>query len=235
MFARRLLGLPLVAIFALSACNGSDGPRMTSLPDDDDARAGYAFGMDIGQSLAGAGAELDVDALVQGIRDAVEDRDMLMTPEEAMQAMQAWQMRAQEQAMARAESEAEENRAEGEAFLAENAQREGWNTTESGLQYRVIEEGDGATPGPNDRVQVHYRGTFIDGETFDSSYDRGQPAVFGVSEVIAGWTEALQLMQVGGKLELAIPSDLAYGSQAPPQIGPNRVLIFEVELLGIEG
>jgi FKBP-type peptidyl-prolyl cis-trans isomerase len=235
MFPRRIAAIPTIALFlvALPACGGGDA-EVTELTTPE-ARAGYAFGQDIGQSLADAGIPLDVDALVQGMRDAINEREPLLSPEEAMQAMQDWQMRAQEQMMAQAESDAADNRAEGEAFLAENAQREGWTTTDSGLQYRVIEEGDGPTPGPQDRVSVHYRGTFIDGETFDSSYDRGEPAVFGVSEVISGWTEALQLMQVGGKLELAIPSDLAYGQQAPPQIGPNRVLLFEVELLGIEG
>ena len=127
-----------------------------------------------------------------------------------------------------------DNRAEGEAFLAENAQREGVVTLPSGLQYEVLEEGDGATPRRRSTVVVHYSGTLIDGTPFDSSYSRGEPAKFPVNRVIPGWTEALQLMQVGDKWRLFIPADLAYGDRgAGPVIGPGSTLIFEVELLEV--
>ena len=123
---------------------------------------------------------------------------------------------------------------EGVAYLAENARKEGVVTTESGLQYEVLTKGSGVSPTAEDSVTVHYTGTLIDGTVFDSSVDRGEPATFGVTQVIAGWTEALQLMSVGDKLRLVIPSDLAYGLRgAGPSIGPNSTLIFEVELLNI--
>ena len=128
-----------------------------------------------------------------------------------------------------------DNRAQGEAFLAENAQREGVVTLPSGLQYEVLEEGDGATPRRRSTVVVHYSGTLIDGTPFDSSYSRGEPARFPVNRVIPGWTEALQLMQVGDKWRLFIPADLAYGDRgAGPVIGPGSTLIFEVELLEVQ-
>ena len=129
---------------------------------------------------------------------------------------------------------AEENTAQGETFLAENAASEGVAVTESGLQYEVIREGEGARPGPDDRVSIHYKGTLIDGTQFDSSYDRGEPAQFGVGGVIAGFSEGLQLMTVGSHYRLYIPSELGYGAQGTgANIGPNATLIFELELLEI--
>ena len=127
-----------------------------------------------------------------------------------------------------------DSKKEGEDFLAENTKKEGVITTESGLQYEVIKMGDGKKPTANDNVKVHYHGTFIDGTVFDSSVERGEPIVFGLNQVISGWTEALQLMPVGSKFKLYIPSDLAYGAQQAGQIPPYSTLIFEVELLGIE-
>ena len=131
--------------------------------------------------------------------------------------------------------EATENKAKGEAFLAENGAREGVETTESGLQYEILETGSGPQPSVTDTVSVHYRGTFLDGSQFDSSYERGSPASFAVNRVIAGWTEGLQLMPVGSTWKLYIPSDLAYGDRgSPPLIGPGETLIFEVKLLDIK-
>jgi FKBP-type peptidyl-prolyl cis-trans isomerase FklB len=131
--------------------------------------------------------------------------------------------------------DAQKNAGEGEAFLARNKAKEGVNTLPDGLQYRVIKAGTGRTPRPIDTVVVNYRGTFVDGTEFDSSYRRGQPLVFPVNRVIRGWTEALQLMKVGSKWQLFIPPQLAYGPQgAPPAIGPNETLIFELELLAIQ-
>ena len=133
------------------------------------------------------------------------------------------------------EGAAAKNQADGEAFLAENAKQEGVKVTESGLQYKVLEPGEGDSPGASDVATVHYRGTLIDGTQFDSSYDRGQPATFPVGGVIAGWTEALQLMKPGAKWQLTIPAGLAYGERGAGQdIGPNATLLFDVELISVE-
>lgn len=231
MSVQSRIALVLPAALLAASCGGER--TVTELPTFE-ARAAYAIGQDVGGSLAGSGVEVDFDALVQGLRDALEERESLLTAEEAMTAIQEFQTAAQEAMMRQQEEAGNENRAEGETYLAENGAREGVVTTESGLQYRVVTQGDGPVPTATDRVRVHYRGTFIDGEEFDSSHSRGEPAVFGVSQVIPGWTEALQLMPVGSTYELAIPGDLAYGANAPPRIGPNRTLLFTVELLGIE-
>jgi FKBP-type peptidyl-prolyl cis-trans isomerase len=127
-----------------------------------------------------------------------------------------------------------QNAAEGDAFLLENRSKEGVTVTDSGLQYKVMVAGDGPRPAATDRVRVHYRGTLLDGQEFDSSYSRGEPITFALDQVIPGWTEGVQLMQVGSKYQFFIPANLAYGPNGPPSIGPNATLIFEVELLGIE-
>ena len=148
--------------------------------------------------------------------------------------MQRFQTEQQEKQQAAAAQAAATNAAAGQAFLAENAGREGVTVTESGLQYEVLQAGEGASPGPEDTVEVHYRGTLVDGTEFDSSYGRGQTVQFGVTQVIPGWTEALQLMQVGSKYRLVIPPELAYGAGGAGQtIGPNSTLVFEVELVSI--
>ena len=216
----------------MAAACGSGEP-VTELPTFE-TRAAYAIGQNVGGQLAASGVELDLDALFQGFRDAMDGSEPLLDEMQIMQTMQEFQMLAEEFMMREADEAASANQAEAQSYLAENAGRDGVLTTDTGLQYRVLAQGDGPTPGPTDRVRVHYRGTFIGGEQFDSSYDRGEPAVFGVNEVIPGWTEALQLMQVGSRLELVIPGNLAYGQNAPPNFGPNRTLLFEVELLGIE-
>lgn len=219
--------LPLVV---LPACSGGGIGELETFED----RAGYAIGLDVGRSLKNANVEINVEAFIQGMRDAMAGGDSLMTAEAAMAAIMEFQQKAQEaQETARVE-EGNTNRTEGETYLAENGQREGVITTESGLQYRVVVQGEGPVPTPESQVRVHYRGTFINGEQFDSSYDRGEPAVFGVTQVIPGWTEVLQLMPVGSKFEVAIPGNLAYGPMGPPNIGPDRTLLFEIELLGIE-
>jgi FKBP-type peptidyl-prolyl cis-trans isomerase len=184
--------------------------------------------------MANDGMTVDVDAFAAGLRDAMTNSPQRLTDEEIQEEMIAFQQRINEEREATTEALAQANAAQAAAFLLENGSREGVVTTESGLQYEVLEEGDGATPGPDDTVQVHYRGTLIDGSEFDSSYARGEPVSFGVGQVIAGWTEALQLMKVGSKYKLFIPSDLAYGpGGAGDRIGPNAALLFEVELLDI--
>ncbi|NEZ05085.1 FKBP-type peptidyl-prolyl cis-trans isomerase [Wenzhouxiangella sp. XN201] len=197
-------------------------------------RLSYTIGMDIGGSLAEQDIDLDMDLLVEALRASYNGEETRLTEEEALAERDAFMQRRQQQMEVERAQEASVNLEEGEAFLAENAEREGISVTESGLQYRVIEEGEGASPTAEDRVTVHYKGTLIDGTVFDSSYDRGEPATFALNQVIPGWTEGVQLMKEGAKYEFFVPSELAYGEQGRPgPIGPNSTLIFEVELLEV--
>lgn len=195
----------------------------------------YIIGMDIGNSLKQQGAPIELESLFQAIEAVYTGAETAITPEEAAAIREAYiAERRAEMETERAEMGAR-NAAEGEAFLTENAGNEGVMTTESGLQYLVMTEGDGPKPAATDRVRVHYSGTLLDGTEFDSSYSRGEPATFMLNQVIPGWTEGLQLMPVGSKYKFFIPSDLAYGPNGSRSIEPNSTLIFEVELLGIEG
>jgi len=201
-------------------------------PED---RLSYTIGMDIGQSLGEQDMTLNVDLLVAGLRAAYAGEETLLTQEEALAEREAFMERRQAEMAQAMNREAEANLAEGEAFLAQNAQNEGVQVTESGLQYRVIEPGEGAQPSATDRVTVHYRGTLINGTEFDSSYARNQPATFALNQVIPGWTEGVQLMREGATYQFFIPADLAYGAEGRPgPIGPNATLIFDVELLEVE-
>lgn len=199
--------------------------------EGDTAQASYSLGFTIASNLRERfGDAIEQDALLAGIVDRLEGRDRQVSEEEAQRALAA--LAEQQQQLARARSEA--NLATGREYLEENGKREGVTTTASGLQYEVLVAGDGAKPGPRDTVTTHYHGTLIDGQVFDSSVDRGQPASFPVNGVIRGWTEALQLMGVGSKWRLYIPPDLAYGERAVGSIPANSTLIFDVELLGID-
>lgn len=198
-------------------------------------RYSYILGLDVGQSLGNLDTELDLDVLRQGIEDALEDRERAMSDEEIQATRAALMQQVQARAQARAQAQGETNRQAGAEFLAENAEREGVEVTDSGLQYEVIEAGDGERPGAEDTVTVHYRGTLLDGTEFDSSYSRGEPATFPLNGVIPGWTEGLQLMPVGSTYKFYIPSELAYGERGAGQaIGPNSTLVFDVELLEIQ-
>lgn len=199
----------------------------------------YAMGASMGlfvnnraEQQANLGEELDQEALKEGFEDGLNDT-LKFTPQEIQQFAQASEqkLRAKQQEMA--EEAAAKNKEEGEAYLAENAQREGVTTTDSGLQYEVLEEGEGDSPAAEDTVKVHYRGTLLDGTEFDSSYARGEPAVFPLNRVIAGWTEGVQLMKEGAKYRFHIPSELAYGERATGKITPNATLVFDVELLEV--
>ncbi len=195
----------------------------------------YSMGIDMGTYLNGINEELDFETLQLGLKDGFEAGQPRLTPEE-MQAVQqefAEQMRANQAEQVKVLQE--KNKKEGDAYLAKNKSRKGVIVTASGLQYEVITEGTGARPTADDTVKVHYKGTMIDGTVFDDSNKRGEPAVFGVTQVIPGWSEVLQLMKEGAEYHVAIPPSLAYGEQgAPPMIEPNSVLVFDVELISIE-
>ncbi len=200
-----------------------------------DEQLSYIIGMDIGNSLKQQGAPIDLESLFQAIEAVYTGAEPAISPEQAAAVREAYIAERRAAMEAERAEAATANAAEGEAFLAANASNEGVVTTESGLQYLVMNEGDGPTPAATDRVRVHYRGTLLDGTEFDSSYSRGEPATFMLNQVIPGWTEGLQLMPVGSKYQFFIPSDLAYGPNGSRSIAPNATLIFEVELLGIEG
>ena len=233
------LPLALVATVTLQACNQQSAPEAvdsaaTVTLEDSNERLSYGIAFGLGQRMAADGVPMDVDAFSAGLRDAMEGAEPRMTQEEIQTEMQAYQERAMAEQQAAIAAAGEANLAASEAFLAENATREGVVVTESGLQYEVIEAGEGASPNAEDTVEVHYRGTLVDGTEFDSSYKRGETVSFGVGQVIAGWTEALQLMSPGAKWKLFIPADLAYGpGGAGNMIGPNAALVFEVELVSV--
>ncbi len=220
----------VVAAILLGACNAGSSADLDSF----EGRASYAIGVNFGTSLKQDNVPLDMDAFIKGISDILEEREPQLTNEEVGQALQELTQHLQETRAQQFGELSQQNTEEGQAYLEENGQRDGVTTTETGLQYEVITQGNGPTPTATDRVSVHYRGTLIDGTEFDSSYERGEPATFPVNGVIGGWTEALQLMSVGSKYRLVIPSDLAYGERGSGRsIGPNATLIFEVELLEI--
>lgn len=189
----------------------------------------YSLGMSMATQLMQTGLEnLDVEAFVKAFSEIMKNEETTMSLEEASQHIQEYFSAKQNEML-------EMNKQKGELFLAENAKKENVVTLPSGLQYEILTEGDGAIPTATDIVNCHYHGTLIDGTVFDSSVQRGQPATFGVTQVIKGWVEALQLMPVGSKWRLFVPSDMAYGKQgAGNDIQPNATLIFEVELLGIQ-
>jgi FKBP-type peptidyl-prolyl cis-trans isomerase len=189
-------------------------------------QASYGIGLRFARQLAGDGAPIDADAMVRGIRAGLSGSKPEMTDEQIQAVMPKF-------VAALKAKLSEPAKKEAAAFLAENAKKQGVKQTKSGLQYKVVKQGTGAMPKATDMVKVHYHGTFLDGKVFDSSVARNEPAEFGVDGVIAGWTEALQLMRVGDKWELFIPSDLAYGDDGNQAIPPGTMLKFEVELLGI--
>nr|WP_312970062.1 FKBP-type peptidyl-prolyl cis-trans isomerase [Pseudomonas sp.] len=196
----------------------------------DESRVSYGIGRQLGGQLRdNPPPGVSLEAIVAGLTDAFSGVDSRVSEADLSASFKVIRDVMQAEAAAKAEAAA----GAGKAFLAENGQREGITTLASGLQYEVISSGDGATPGRDDTVRTHYHGTLIDGSVFDSSYDRGQPAEFPVGGVIAGWTEALQLMKAGSKWRLYVPSELAYGAQGVGSIAPHSVLIFDIELLDV--
>lgn len=201
---------------------------------DNQQKISYAIGMSIGTDLQRQKIELDLEQLSAGLAAAYSGSEARLSQEEMVNVLIAYQQEMQQKQQEEQKAAAAENIAAGAAYLAENGKKEGVKTTASGLQYEVMTQGEGATPTAQDKVTVNYRGTLIDGTEFDSSYKRGEPATFGVSGVIPGWTEALQLMKEGDKFRLVIPANLAYGDRgAPPVIAPGSTLVFEVELLKV--
>ncbi|HKL31411.1 MAG TPA: FKBP-type peptidyl-prolyl cis-trans isomerase [Tangfeifania sp.] len=224
------IGLFLLIVGVSCQQNGGVSDVKLETPADS---AGYAIGILVGNnnkeqvSNAPGGADISIDAMVAGFAKAARGEETDLTPEEADRIVREFFTSA-------GEREGQLNLEAGNAFLQQNKERPEVKVTESGMQYEVLQEGDGPVPEEDDRVRVHYHGTLIDGTVFDSSVERGEPAVFGVTQVIPGWTEALQMMPAGSKWKIYLPSDLAYGERgAGGDIGPNETLIFEVELLEI--
>jgi len=230
VFAAAIL---LLALTVFSACKGKDAES----PDALDKDSSYAFGMLMANQLSGqyglVGLSFNYQAFADGFRDFNEEKETRITQEKAIELINAAFTSMQAREDEKAWLEGTKNREEGEAYLAENAARSGVMTTDSGLQYEVVKQGNGAKPGPNDSVRVNYEGTLIDGTVFDSSYRGGQPIEFLLSSVIPGWTEGLQLMNEGSTYRFVIPSDLAYGSSGAGPIPPSATLVFTVELLAI--
>ncbi|MEN1681202.1 MAG: FKBP-type peptidyl-prolyl cis-trans isomerase [Planctomycetota bacterium] len=219
---------PAVAQESLPAQTPPAAQTIASAPFEQ--QLSYCLGLNIGVDMRQNGVPLDLKSFTTGVADALAGAKPRLTDGQRQAILQRFQQQLQQKAQALMA----ESKQRGEAFLAENAKKEGVVTTASGLQYKVIEAGTGETPTARDTVRCHYEGTLIDGKVFDSSYRRGQPAEFPVGGVIAGWTEALQLMKVGAKWEVYLPSEIAYGAGgAGADIGPHETLIFTIELLGI--
>ncbi len=204
----------------------------TQLKDQRD-KASYSIGLQIGEGFKRQHLDVDSDIMAAGVRDALSGKPIL-SQDEVKLTMETFSKEMMEKQSTLMREASAKNLAEGQKFLEEHKKEQGVQTTASGLQYKVLKEGEGEPPKLSDTVTTHYRGTLIDGTEFDSSYKRGEPATFPVSGVIKGWTEALQLMKPGAKLQLAIPPNLAYGERgAGQEIGPNSTLLFDVELLKV--
>lgn len=230
---RKSFMLFAVMVFAFSLLTNA-GCEKKSMETQKD-KVSYSIGWQIGGNFKSQNIDVDTDIILRGIKDAQSGAKPELTEKEMQEVMMTFQNEMREKQMKTMSEEGEKNMKEGEGFLAKNKQKKGVKTTASGLQYKIIKEGTGEKPKADDTVTVNYSGTLINGTEFDSSYKRGQPATFPVKGVIKGWTEALQVMKVGSKYELFIPSELAYGKRGTGgDIGPDSTLIFTVELLSIE-
>jgi len=234
MYPRLIVAMTLL-LFAFG-CTAQETKTVPELQlDTPKNRISYTIGVNIGRDFKTQQIDVDGDRLLLGLKDTLDGKELRLTDEEMNNEILAFQQEMQTKMIAEMENMAANNKAAGDAFLAENAKQEGIVVTASGLQYKILAAGEGDSPGPADIATVHYRGTLIDGTQFDSSYDRGEPATFPVGGVIAGWTEALQLMKPGAKWQLFIPAELAYGERGAGQdIGPNTTLLFDVELISVE-
>jgi len=221
----------LAAVGLAAPALAADAPALKTLKE----KVSYCIGLNMGKSMKQEQVDIDLDILFRGLKDALSDAKPALTDAEITEALATFQKEMTTKQADRLKDAADKNKKEGDAFLAENGKKEGVKTLPSGLQYKVIKAGTGKTPKATDTVVTHYRGTLLDGTEFDSSIKRAEPATFVVNEVIPGWTEALQLMKVGDKWQLFLPTALGYGDRgAGRAIGPNATLVFEVELLEIK-
>jgi FKBP-type peptidyl-prolyl cis-trans isomerase len=231
---RLVLTIALLAMLAPTAALAEESAEAQELTNKE--KVSYAVGMDVVKRLKLETLGLDPEYLAKGFEDQLLKNDPVVDPEEARAVLSEWFAKEQQRQQAQTQQEAAANMQAGAEFLRENKEKDAVKTTESGLQYKIVEQGDGPKPEAEDTVRVHYKGTLIDGTEFDSSYKRGQPAEFQVNGVIPGWTEALTMMPVGSKWVLYIPPNLAYGERRVSEhIGPNETLIFDIELLDIVG
>ncbi|MEW6157745.1 MAG: FKBP-type peptidyl-prolyl cis-trans isomerase [Verrucomicrobiota bacterium] len=228
----KLFWMASLAALGVVAATAQESSALSNPKD----KVSYSIGVNIGTSLKKQELEINPDQVAAGLKDVLSGGKTKLTEEEVKEVLTAFSKELNQKQLEKAQVAAEKNKTDGEKFLTENKAKEGIKTTASGLQYKVVKEGTGKKPTANDTVTTHYRGTLIDGTEFDSSYKRNEPATFPVSGVIKGWTEALQLMPVGSKWQLFIPSELAYGEAGTRggPIGPNATLIFDIELLSIE-
>lgn len=229
------------AMLLITGCSTNNGNQETaaqsiSITEQSTApeKVGYSLGFMMAEGNKEAVQDLNLDTFEKGFRDGYEGKDSALTQEQMEEVLLAYQKEQEEKFVQDMQSKAEDNKTKGAAFLAENAKKEGVKVTDSGLQYKVITAGTGKSPKATDVVEVNYEGKLIDGTVFDSSYERGEPIEFPLNQVIAGWTEGLQLMKEGGKYEFYIPSDIAYGEAGNQGIDPNSTLIFTVELLEVK-
>ncbi len=228
--------LIVVAAVSMTACEPMEQKQQEAqlVLETQEQKVSYGMGLSLAERLKQDNLPLDIESFLAAMGDVFEGRELLMTEEQMADVLQTYQQQQMAQMQEKLEAEATVNQQASDEFLAANAVKEGIVSLDSGLQYKILEAGDGVKPGANDTVEVHYRGTLIDGTEFDSSYGRGETVSFPVNAVIPGWTEALQLMPVGSKWELYIPSDLAYGAGGTGGvIGPNSALVFEVQLVSI--
>jgi len=230
MFKRLPAAVGIATLLLISSVMAAD-VKMT----DEKQKASYTIGIQLGGQLIVSKDDLLIDLLMLGVKDAFAGKEPRISPEEMQQAIQAYTERKQKREQKLMAEYAKTNLAEGQAFLAKNKTKPGVKTLPSGLQYKIIKAGTGASPKLSDTVVTHYKGTLLNGQVFDSSYQRGEPVSFPINGVIKGWTEALQKMKIGAKWQLFIPADLAYGERGGGgKIGPNQTLIFDVELLDIK-
>ena len=229
----KFLSLVALALVVVSCNNNevSNKPLKTEIDS-----VSYGIGLNMGKQLKTGFDEANIEIYIQGLRNALDSTNILLDEQQTQKVIQTYFQKKQQEQAAIAKKEGEKAKADGIKFLEDNKSKEGVKTTESGLQYIVLKEGSGDKPTTASKVKVHYHGTLIDGTVFDSSVDRGEPTEFGVTQVIKGWTEGLQLMTPGSKYKFFIPSDLAYGANPRPGgvIKPNSTLIFDVELLEVK-
>ena len=233
MMKRQLLSSSIIVMMGLSITACFEEKKVAPKLETEDAKAAYSIGYMTAKSMSNAVTTLDIDSYTAGFKDAYAKKDGVLKEEEMKTVLMAFQERMKKEAEEKQKKALTENVTKGAAHLAENAKKAGVKVTASGLQYEVITEGKGAKPKATDTVKVHYEGKLLDGTVFDSSIKRKEPVSFPLNQVIAGWTEGVQLMSVGSKYKFTIPSALAYGEQGSGPITPNSVLIFEVELLEI--